>query len=144
MKQIDTFTNIDAPPQAVWDILMDFAAYGQWNPFIPDISEEPAVRGILAVTISPPGKKRLTFKPWVKAMSPPREFAWLGHLFIPGLFDGEHRFLIEERQDGRTRFTQQEEFRGVLVGMFWKSLKPSTRRDFEAMNAALKSRGEGG
>jgi len=86
----------------------------------------------------------MTFKPRVKAAHPPREFAWLGHLFIPGLFDGEHRFVIEETENGGTRLTQREEFRGVLVGMFWKSLEPSTRRGFEAMNAALKLRAEGG
>jgi len=42
MRQIETFTDIDAPPQAVWDILTNFAAYGRWNPFIPNISGIPA------------------------------------------------------------------------------------------------------
>jgi len=128
----------------VWDILTDFSVYGQWNPFIPEISGEPTEGKSLVVTISPPGKKRMTFKPRVKAVRPPREFGWLGHLFIPGLFDGEHWFLIEETKDRKTRFTQREEFRGMLVGMVWKGLEPSTRKGFEEMNAALKLRAEGG
>ncbi|MBN1883809.1 MAG: SRPBCC domain-containing protein [Deltaproteobacteria bacterium] len=144
MKRIETFTDIDATPQAVWDILTDFAEYGRWNPFIPEISGTPAEGETLTVTISPPGGRNMTFTPRVRAAHPHREFAWLGHLFIPGLFDGEHRFLIEKRGDKGTRLTQREEFRGVLVGMFWKSLEPSTRRGFEAMNAALKLRAEGG
>ena len=37
---------------------------------------------------------------------------------------------------------QREEFRGVLVPFFWKSLDTHTRQGFEAMNAALKQRAE--
>lgn len=144
MKQIETSIDIDAPPQKVWDILTDFNAYGRWNPFIPEISGEPTEGKTLVVTISPPGKNEMTFKPRVRTAYPPREFAWLGHLFMPGLFDGEHRFLIEETKDGKTRFTQREEFRGMLVGMAWKGLEPSTRKGFEEMNAALKMRAESG
>jgi len=144
MKQIETFIDIDAPPRVVWDILTDFSAHGRWNPFIPDISGKPTEGERLAVTIAPPGKKRMNFTPRVISAKPPREFAWLGHLVIPGLFDGEHRFLIEERSDGKTRLTQREEFRGMMVGLFWKGLEPATRKGFEEMNAALKHRAEGG
>ena len=37
---------------------------------------------------------------------------------------------------------QREEFRGVLVPFFWKSLDTHARQGFEAMNAALKQRAE--
>jgi hypothetical protein len=35
VRTIDTSIVIDSPPAAVWEILVDFAAYEQWNPFIP-------------------------------------------------------------------------------------------------------------
>ena len=40
------------------------------------------------------------------------------------------------------RFTQREEFRGVLVPLLWKQLDTRTRAGFEAMNEALKARAE--
>ena len=37
-RRIDTETLIQAPPQRVWSVLTDFAAYSQWNPFIVSIT----------------------------------------------------------------------------------------------------------
>ena len=39
-------------------------------------------------------------------------------------------------------FVQREEFRGLLVPLFSRSLDTDTRRGFEAMNQALKERAE--
>ena len=35
---VGTTIEIDADPQAVWDVLIDFAAYGEWNPFMDSIA----------------------------------------------------------------------------------------------------------
>ena len=35
-------------------------------------------------------------------------------LVVSGIFDGEHRFLIEEAGPGRVRFVQSERFGGIL------------------------------
>jgi len=60
---------------------------------------------------------------------------------LPGLFDGEHRFVLEPHEGG-TKFTQAEKFRGLLVPLMWKSMLPKTKRGFEMMNQALKQRCE--
>jgi hypothetical protein len=46
------------------------------------------------------------FKPTILTVRPKRELRWLGHLFVPGIFDGEHYFLLEPMEKNRTRFTQ--------------------------------------
>ena len=61
---------------------------------------------------------------------------------MPGLFDGEHSFLLEEAAGG-TRFTQTETFRGMLVPVLGKGLA-ATQEGFQAMNEALKKRAESG
>lgn len=33
-KQLASTIDIDASPQRVWQVLTDFAAYPDWNPFI--------------------------------------------------------------------------------------------------------------
>ena len=84
----------------------------------------------------------MTFKPTVVRAVAGQELRWLGHLLIPGVFDGEHIFENSQAGDGRTRFVQREEFRGLLVPVLWNSLATNTKNGFEAMNAALKERAE--
>jgi hypothetical protein len=72
------------------------------------------------------------------------ELRWLGHLFIPGLFDGEHIFELYENTDGSTTFVQREKFTGLLVSLFEKMLDTNTLAGFEAMNKKLKALAEEG
>ena len=121
---------------------MDFAAYPDWNPFIRSIHGTARQGARLEVRIQPGGAKGMTFRPIVLTVETPRELRWLGHLLLPGLFDGEHRFLIEPIAGGKVRFRQSERFNGILVGLFRKSLDRDTRRGFDEMNLALKARAE--
>ena len=85
----------------------------------------------------------MTFRPTVLRATPNQEFRWVGHLLVPGIFDGEHFFrLIPLDGDRGTLFTQGEQFRGLLVPLLRKSLDRGTRQGFEAMNQALKARVE--
>ena len=79
----------------------------------------------------------------VLAAEPNRELRWVGRLLVPGLFDGEHLFLIEPVEATRVRFVQRERFGGILVP-FTRKMLAATRTGFEHMNLALKSRAERG
>jgi hypothetical protein len=141
MRTLHTEIDIAATPETVWAILTDFAAYGEWNPFISEL-HAPASIGPgtkLRVRLQPPGGRAMTLRPRVLAYEPPRTLRWLGHLGIRGLFDGEHSFVLEPTAGG-TRFVQSERFTGVLVPLVWKSVGASTRAGFEAMNDALAAR----
>ncbi len=57
------------------------------------------------------------------------------------ILDGEHRWLIEETEPGRVRFTQSERFGGILAPLLWKKLRDGgTAKGFRAMNEALAAR----
>ena len=85
----------------------------------------------------------MTFRPRVLRATDQQELRWLGHLGFPGLFDGEHYFQLTGLSNGYTRFTQGEQFSGILVGIFISSMEAATKAGFVAMNAALKDRAEG-
>lgn len=142
MREIATDVAINAPAKKVWDILIDFAQFSEWNPFIRGAEGEVREGARLKVHIVPPGQRAMTFKPTVKRAVPERELRWLGHLWIPGLFDGEHIFEIEPRGEANVRFVQRERFSGLLVPLLWRYLERSTRQGFQEMNAALKERAE--
>jgi len=141
MKELRTQIEIEATPERVWEILTDFDAYPEWNPFIQAIEGEAAPGSKLEVRIEPPGGRAMSFKPIVLEAAPRQELRWLGRVLVPGLFDGEHSLRIEPIDDSRVRFVQAERFTGVLVPLFGKSLE-KTERGFTAMNEALKRRAE--
>ena len=135
-------TAIKASPQRVWDVLTDFAAYPEWNPFIPRNSGSLETGSRLDVQLQPPGGRGVRMRPTVQAAEPTRELRWLGHLGIPGLFDGEHRFRIEAVGPDRVCFVQEEHFTGLLAPFVLRFVERGTQQGFEAMNQALKARAE--
>jgi hypothetical protein len=142
MKEIHTEIEINAPAKTVWRVLTDFAAYPDWNPFVRRVEGEVRVGARLHVDIQPSGGKGMSFRPTVLVADPNRELRWLGRLWLPGLFDGEHSFSIEPLVEGQVRFVQRERFGGLLVPFLSKMLDRDIRRGFEEMNRALKLRAE--
>ena len=140
MRSIETSIEIDAPPERVWEVFSDFASYPDWNPFVALLTGQVEVGERIEARLTPPGGKAMTFTPRVIAFTPEKEFRWLGNLLMPGLFDGEHQFLLEPIDGTRTRFIQREDFTGVLVPLILRMVGTSTRAGFEAMNTALKQR----
>src|ERR671916_3252749 len=142
MRELHSEIEITASVGRTWLILTDFASYPRWNPFIRRISGEPTTGEHLDVRLEPPNSRGMTFKPKVLNAEPNRELRWLGHLLVPGLFDGEHVFTIQPLEENRVRFIQREAFKGLLVPLFARSLETNTQRGFEEMNRALKERAE--
>ena len=142
MREIITSIEIESTPEAVWATLMDFDQYPDWNPFVVEIAGRPIPGERLTVTLQNPGGKAMGVSPTVMSADENRGFSWLGKLGAKGIFDGHHHFQIEPITDGSVRFTQSEEFSGILIPVLWKMLDSKTRAGFEAMNTALKDRVE--
>ena len=138
MHEISTEIEIDATPEQVWSILMDFSAYPQWNPFIRSISGVVKIGERLNIFVQPTGEKGMKFRPTILVSAPKQELRWLGLFLLPGIFDGEHYFQIEEISQDRVRFIQGEKFSGLLVGLYKSKLDGGTTSGFIAMNQALK------
>jgi hypothetical protein len=141
-RELRTEILIDARPERVWEVLTDGEALGEWNPFIKELKGELREGERLRVVLKQPNRKAMTIRPRVKMVSPGREFRWLGHMGVAGLFDGEHIFELHPVDPDSTRFVHREEFGGLFVPMLWRMLDTDTREGFEAMNLALKERVE--
>lgn len=141
MRAIHTEIGIDRPAAGVWSVLVDIDKWPDWNPFAK-VRGRLAVGETLDVEIRPPGKRPMTFRPTVVKLEPGSELRWLGHLGLPGIFDGEHGFRVVPESAERCRFEHFETFRGVLAGPILRLAGDATRRGFEAMNRALKARAE--
>lgn len=63
---ISTTIDIEASPRAVWDVLIDFTAYPDWNPFMDRIEGTAEVGAKLVVHLAAQGGGRgMTFRPTV-------------------------------------------------------------------------------
>jgi hypothetical protein len=111
MKTVSSTIDIDAPPEQVWAILTDLAAYPEWNPLFPQASGQIAVGQRLTLASRPTTGRPMTIHPKLLAVRPGAELRWVSSL--PGIIGGEHFFTLAPVGDG-TRLVQSETFRGLL------------------------------
>ncbi len=142
MKELRSEIKINASATRVWDALTDLDSFHEWNPFVRRAVGEVKEGEKLNVYLKAPGGMGMSFKPRVIKVEPNREFRWLGHFLMPGIFDGEHIFEIEPDGDASCRLVQREEFRGVLTTLMLLMVRKATERGFNEMNQALKTRVE--
>ena len=142
MRELHTEIEINASAERVWQLLTDFRRFPEWNPFMPRVKGHLAANETLEVDLTLPNKFNMTIKPTLIKVEPNRELRWLGHLIMPGIFDGEHIFTIERLSSDRVRLIHREEFRGWLVPLMLALVGKNTKRGFETMNQALKTQAE--
>ena len=136
---IDTTVDIDAVPDAVWDVLTDFASYKQWTGM--RIEGAPEVGTKLVVHLTGDGGGGMTFKPKVLVATPGKELRWLGKLGLSGIAAGEHFFVLTTNADGTTRLNHGERYSGALIALA-KGSSANSGAAYEAFSQALRQRVE--
>ena len=142
MKEVRSEIEINSYPESVWRILIDFAAYDQWNPFINKIIGAPTEGSKIDLYIETPSGKNRKYSPRITRVEEGRELRWFGKSSLPGFLNAEHIFTIEELQPERVRFIQRELFDGLLTRVFGKGVDTDIMQGFQDMNDALKKRAE--
>lgn len=123
--------------------MTDFEQYKEWNP-VMEIEGMLTEGERLELTLTYPNQSPTALRPKVIVVDEPTEFRWQGRLFVPGLYDVEHRFVLAPRDDGtRTYLTHAETFRGVVVGFINRRIGSDIKAGFNQMNEALKHYVEG-
>jgi hypothetical protein len=136
-----TVTTIDAPKQQVWQALTNFDAYHSWNPFYTLVAGRCLVGEHLHIVVQMEDRS-LTYSPVIEKVEPQSELAWSEEWVLPGLFDGQHRFMLESTDSGQTRFVQHDRFSGTLVPLLMGLYEGQAEAGFRRMNDALKKRAE--
>lgn len=142
MKEIRTEIEIAAPAERVWRVLADFAAWGEWNPFITRVQGEPQPGARIRFRLRPVGLPFANLRATVLVATPARELRWRGSLPIPGLFAGEHYYVLEPQDTNSVRFVHGERFSGLLIAPAAWLLDARIAPRFSEMNRALKLRVE--
>ena len=141
MKQVEAFEEVDAPPEVVWEVLLEFDSYPEWNPLVGSIEGLAVEADSLEVRIDLPGSHGGPFSLQRLVVEEHRRLAWLCRLLVPFAFDAYHEFRLEPIGDGRrTRLLQRETFRGALVPALLEEER--VERGFRRLNEAVRERAE--
>lgn len=138
MKRIRAEVQIHSTPERVWEVLTDFGAYHRWNPSIRSIRGRPRPGERMTLQVALPAGFTLPVPVTVLQADAPRHLRWVGESMVPGIFRGEHSFLIEPCGHGRVTVVQEEEFTGLLVPLLAGWIQGHTLRGFQASCRVLK------
>jgi hypothetical protein len=142
MKELRTEIEINASPEKVWQILTDFDQYSKWNPFIHHAIGKAEMGAKVDISFKK-NTKDMTLHCKVTKLIPNHKLGWAYKVFLSVLWHGEHTFTIEPAGENRVRLIDSEVFTGLLIPFQAKDIDTNSRRDFEAMDKALKIQAEG-
>lgn len=134
---IRTVVEIDAPRNQVFEVLADFERYPHWNPYHRQIDGEFKEGAELTVHVTRPDGVEVKVPPHMIRIVEDNEIIWGGG--IKGIFYGEHRFILESTESGKTIVRHDEDFSGIAIG--FADLPPGVIADgYHQMNMALKNK----
>lgn len=139
MKAYVTTALIAAPPESVWAVLANGAAYADWNPEIVAVDGAMATGARITahVRLGDGAVRRVTQR--VRVFEPPHRMEWVGGLPF-GLFVGRRVFTLTAAGAG-TEFRMHLYMSGPLSSMILKSVG-DRQPEIDAFSAGLKRRAE--
>ena len=133
---------IDAPPRLVWQVLTDMKGYAIWNDQLAFLGGQPSKGERVRLRLSVGGADPYEFTPLINHWVPGKTIGWIARTGMPGIFDGEHLFELQE-QDGQTLLVNREVYRGILAPIIQRQpMMKNAPAGFEKMNQQLKEHTE--
>lgn len=140
MKGYHTIIEISAPPDMVWEVLLDTESYPDWNPLVGKVYTDLIEDEEAEVYITP---LRQRLKVQIVKREEGRELRWQGKLLSSKLICGEHYYLLEPIDYGqRTLLKHGEKFTGALSLLLPPFVLNKMEKAFEEHNQLLKTRVE--
>jgi hypothetical protein len=139
MTKLKVETIINARTEHVWAILTDFAEYGTWNHFTPQVNCTGHVGDPVTLLAQlgggNPRSVNLTLNQW----EPPHRICW-------GSTDWYLRVnrcqMLQLLPDGRTRYINEESFEGLLAPLVIWSQRKALMRGYRRVADGLKGEAE--
>ncbi|KAF8219088.1 hypothetical protein L208DRAFT_1418859 [Tricholoma matsutake] len=159
---VSSSITIDAPREKVWSIILDFASYKEWNPFVRGqtivdkagnaLSDQTPAEGQYLL-ISPVHLPPTMGEPgWFQTQSTSTTIstldqenyrvAWIGISFPRFLLNTERWQSLSVDLDGKTKYETIEVFSGILAYIVKFLMREKLVMGFNAQAEGLKQRAE--
>ncbi len=135
---------IEAPATVVWDILVDFARYPEWNPFTVRVESSGLIGEPVIVYIARGHSAKLMRQDFVlETFDPPVQISWrLPKIFHRSLFTAYRIQRVDPLGPGECTYTTSDEFSGLLARRIHRAQGRWVERQFIRVAEALKARAE--
>ncbi len=133
---------IAADATTVWDVLVDFGSYAEWNPSLPSIAGVVEVGSTVAMTLAMPGRPSAKVRAKLTDVVPGHRLCWHGNVGGDRLFAGSREFTIEQQPDDTVLVTHVEDVTGLLFPVFRALMGGAIQAHHDNLNSALKRRAE--
>jgi hypothetical protein len=130
---------VEAPRELIWDVLTDFEAYGEWNPYVTRANGTAAEGAELELTVDAADEEAEDATAEVLIVHPRRKLEWRTRVLAPGLLDHEQIFRVLPLGPRRFRLVQEARFEGLLAPF---ADLDGERRGLVSMVEALAERAE--
>jgi len=140
--EIKTEIGISASPSRIWEVLIDFSHYPEWNPFLLEVRGDVYQGARIHYRFEMPRGIRIWTAAVVLRFNPERELRFSAQLLTPNVFRGDHYFTIEPKDRNSAIFHHGEIISGLLFPAVQLILQKHGPPIFQALNGALKRRAE--
>ena len=111
---IEKTLDIKAPPEVVWEVLTDFAKYGEWNPFVVEAksSLKPGEAMDMKVKLMAYPQRQVE---WMIENVTGQRFSYQMKPFPLGALRSRRGHVLEPGANGGTRYTSQFRLEGWMM-----------------------------
>jgi uncharacterized protein YndB with AHSA1/START domain len=132
---------INAPAQLVWEIILDFANYGLWNPFCPGMKGEAVVGSPLEMQVDL-GNGLQTQVEYVTKLEPFHTIVWSMENKPGDPIHADRTQRITAIDETSCRYWSVDEFSGEFAAPMIEQLGMQVEQGFNGCAAGLKARAE--
>lgn len=136
---------LQASPDRIWNTLLDFTAYPEWNRVVKAVRGRAEPDSLLEIDFQFYGEKAAGKTARVTGLIPPKYLSWTwNHSLGAWFLAAEHVFRIRQKEDGRVVFHQEMYYTGLSIRFGRKAAQQMVRMTLEKFNDDLKDRVEAG
>jgi uncharacterized protein YndB with AHSA1/START domain len=134
---------IEAPQQLVWDVLVDYARYPEWNPYTVRVETTLEIDGVIDLYLPDPAKPGETFlnREYVRAVDAPHYLRYDTAEEIPGMQAVREQW-VTDLGGRRSSYRTTDLFSGEIAGWVYDEQSAWVKAGFDAVAHALKARAE--
>lgn len=132
---------IHAPAAFVWDILVDFSHYGDWNSFCPEANARLEIGAAVAMRVDL-GQGLQDQLEHIELIDPPRAIAWSMTLENRQTLYACRTQTLEAINDQRCSYLSVDRFAGRLAGAVLAGNGAAIERGFNTCAQDLKRHAE--
>ena len=135
---------IEAPQAFVWDVLVDYARYPEWNPYTVRVDTRLEVGADVVLHLPDPAKPGATFttNEVMRAIDPPHHLQYDTADNLPGIFAVRDQW-VTDLGGGRSSYRTTDVFSGEHAQAAFDLQGQWVKDGFDAVARALKARAEG-